>query len=56
MSLSVNRVAKTYVISISYTASDPLKAQLIANAFADAYFAEELDSVTLLCSERWLAQ
>ena len=43
-SLSVKRVARTYVISISFTSPNRQKAQSIANAFADAYFADQLDA------------
>ena len=43
-SLSVKRVARTYVISISFTSPDRRKAQSIANAFADAYFSDQLDA------------
>jgi succinoglycan biosynthesis transport protein ExoP len=55
-SLSVKRIAKTYVISISYTSPNPAKAQAIANAFADAYFAEQLDSRYVIAKRaaKWL--
>ena len=43
-SMSVKRVGKTYVLSITYTSPDRHKAQLIANAYADAYFSDQLDS------------
>ncbi len=43
-SVSVKRVARTYVISISFTSPNRFKAQSIANAFADAYFRDQLDS------------
>ncbi|NIK89842.1 exopolysaccharide transport family protein [Rhizomicrobium palustre] len=39
--LNVQRVAETFVITISYTSPDPKKAARIANAFADAYLADQ---------------
>lgn len=46
--LSVRRVGKTYVLSISYTSPDRRQAQAIANAFADAYFTDQLDARYLI--------
>ncbi|MGD0720281.1 MAG: GNVR domain-containing protein [Roseiarcus sp.] len=40
----VRRIARTYVLAIDYTAPDPAKAATIANAFADAYLTDQLDS------------
>jgi succinoglycan biosynthesis transport protein ExoP len=42
--LQVRRIARTYVLAIDYTAPDPAKAATIANAFADAYLTDQLDS------------
>ena len=42
--LAVKRLGRTYVISISYTSPDRRKAKSVADAFADAYFADQLDS------------
>ena len=42
--LDVRRVARTYVLAIDYTAPDPEKAATIANAFAEAYLTDQLDS------------
>ena len=42
--LDVRRIARTYVLAISYTSTDRAKAAVIANAFADAYINEQLDS------------
>ena len=42
--LDVRRVARTYVLAISYTSPDRSKAATIANAFAEAYITEQLDS------------
>jgi polysaccharide biosynthesis transport protein len=42
--VNVKRVARTYVLTIAFTWPDRRKAQTIANAFADAYFSDQLDS------------
>ncbi len=42
--LKVGRVARTYVLAIDFTAPDPNKAAAIANAYADAYITDQLDS------------
>ena len=42
--LQVRRVRQTYLISISYSSSDPATPALVANAFAQAYLDEELDA------------
>ncbi len=43
-SLHVKRLARTYVISISFTSPNPGKAQTIANGYAEAYFRDQLDA------------
>ncbi|GEO18582.1 AAA family ATPase [Microvirga aerophila] len=40
--LTVKRVTRTYVIEASYRSRDRVKSAQIANAFADAYIAEQL--------------
>jgi len=42
--LDVVRVGMSYVLDISYTASDPDLAAKIANAVADAYIVDQLDA------------
>ena len=42
--LAVRRVARTYVLAIDFTSPDPGKAATVANAFADAYISDQLDS------------
>ncbi|MBV8473576.1 MAG: AAA family ATPase, partial [Hyphomicrobiales bacterium] len=42
--LDVRRVARTYVLAVTYTSPDPTKAAAIANAFANAYLKEQLDA------------
>jgi succinoglycan biosynthesis transport protein ExoP len=42
--LTVNRVGRTYVISISVTSKDPAKAVRLANAIADAYVVDRLEA------------
>ncbi len=42
--LDVRRIARSYVLAISYTSADPNKAAAIANAFAEAYANEQLDA------------
>jgi len=41
---TVSRVAETYVLDIGYTASNPDLAAKMANALADAYIDDQLDS------------
>lgn len=42
--LDVRRVARTYVLAISYTSPDRFKAAAISNAFAEAYINEQLEA------------
>jgi polysaccharide biosynthesis transport protein len=42
--LDVQRVLRTYVIAISVTSEDPIKAARLANAVADAYVVDQLDA------------
>jgi succinoglycan biosynthesis transport protein ExoP len=42
--LDVRRDGGTYVLSINYTSPDRGKAAAVANAFAEAYLADQLDS------------
>jgi exopolysaccharide transport family protein len=42
--LEVQRVNRTYVLSISVTSEDPLKAARLANAVADAFVVDQLDA------------
>ena len=42
--LSVNRVTGTYVLTLDYASVDPQLAAKIAQAFADAYLTDQLDS------------
>jgi polysaccharide biosynthesis transport protein len=42
--LDVRRVARTYVLAVDYTSPDRAKAAAIANAFAEAYLTDQLDS------------
>jgi exopolysaccharide transport family protein len=42
--LDVQRVHRTYVITISVTSVDPAKAAWLANAVADAYVVDQLDA------------
>jgi succinoglycan biosynthesis transport protein ExoP len=41
---TISRVARTYVLDISYTALSPGRAAAIANAIADAYLTDQLDA------------
>lgn len=45
-SLNVYRVGKTYVLSIGYTDNDPQLAADTANAYADAYIADQFDALS----------
>jgi polysaccharide biosynthesis transport protein len=42
--LDVQRVNRTYVLSISVTSEEPAKAARLANAVADAYVVDQLDA------------
>ena len=42
--MSVKRVARTYVLQISYSSPNPAMAMQIAQAYADAYFKDQLDA------------
>ena len=42
--LEVQRVQRTYVISIAVTSEVPEKAAMLANAVADAYVVDQLDA------------
>jgi succinoglycan biosynthesis transport protein ExoP len=42
--LSVQRVGRTYVLEIGFTSLDKVKAARIANAIAEAYILDQLDS------------
>lgn len=42
--LSVRRVGRTYVLSIEFTHYDPATASLVANAYADVYLTDQLES------------
>lgn len=56
--LDVDRVGRTYVLSIGYTSPDPVLASQISNAFSDAYLVDKLNSkyeATRRASE-WLEQ
>ena len=40
----VDRLPKTYVLTISFTWPDPVRAAQVANAFAEAYLTDQLNS------------
>ncbi|MEF2072036.1 polysaccharide biosynthesis tyrosine autokinase [Consotaella aegiceratis] len=42
--LEVARVERSYVLSISYTSTDPGRAAQIANGYAEAYITDKLDA------------
>lgn len=42
--MTVERIGRTYVLEISFTSPDPRLAARIANAIADSYLTEQLDS------------
>ena len=42
--LSVSRYALTYVINVTFKSTDPRKAALIANTYADRYLTQQLDA------------
>ena len=42
--LSIRRTGLTYVIGIHFESTDPAKAAVIANAFADDYLLEQLEA------------
>ena len=56
--LKVERVGKTYVISIKYTATDPEDAATVANAYAEAYITGQLDSLADMSAKTvaWLQE
>jgi succinoglycan biosynthesis transport protein ExoP len=41
---SISRVGRTYVLDIGYTSHDPARSATIANAIADAYIVDQLES------------
>jgi len=41
---NVKRATVTYVINVSFDSTDPVKAEQIANAFADKYLSEQLEA------------
>jgi len=45
-SMSVRRVEKTYALSIKYKSTDPQMSADIANAFAEVYIADQLNSLS----------
>ena len=42
--LGVRRIARTYVLAVDYTSPNPKLAATIADAFAEAYLADQLDA------------
>lgn len=42
--LDVKRVGRTYILTVNYTSASPQLSVDIANAYADAYFTEQLNS------------
>lgn len=44
--LNVSRVGQTYILSIRYTSSDPVQAADFANAFAEAYISDQMNSLS----------
>ncbi|MDQ1184124.1 AAA family ATPase [Agrobacterium larrymoorei] len=42
--LEVKRVARTYILTVSYTSPNPKLSVDIANAYADAYFTDQLNA------------
>ncbi|WP_089174253.1 Wzz/FepE/Etk N-terminal domain-containing protein [Bosea sp. AS-1] len=42
--LNVQRLNKTFILSVDFLSRDPVKAATIANAIADGYLLEQLDS------------
>ena len=42
--LNVKRATVTYVISVNFDSKDPVKAEQIANTFADKYLSEQLEA------------
>ena len=42
--LEVRRIGRTYVLAVDFTSPDPKLAATIANAFAEAYLADQLDA------------
>lgn len=56
--LDVQRVNRTYVLSIAVTSEDPLKAARLANAVADSYVVDQLEARydTAKRASAWLAE
>jgi succinoglycan biosynthesis transport protein ExoP len=42
--LQVTRIGRSYVLSIDYTSPNPKKAATISNAYAEAYFSDQLQA------------
>lgn len=42
--LSVRRIGSSYVVEVAYTSTSPEQAAVIANAFAEAYIQDEIDT------------
>ncbi len=42
--LQVTRIGRSYVLSIDYTSPNPKKAAAISNAYAEAYFSDQLQA------------
>ncbi len=57
-SLEVQRVNRTYVLSVSVTSEDPVKAARLANAVADAYVVDQLEAryEAARAASSWLAE
>ncbi|NJO53951.1 MAG: polysaccharide biosynthesis tyrosine autokinase [Bacteroidales bacterium] len=41
---TVSRVGKTYILEVSYTSADPVRAAAIANAIAEVYIVNQLEA------------
>ena len=56
--LEVQRVNRTYVLSVSVTSADPVKAARLANAVAEAYGVDQLEAKyeTARAASNWLAE
>lgn len=56
--MDVRRVGPSYVISIGYTSTDPIKAANIANAIAETYIQEQLRAMSGAARQgsEWLEQ
>ena len=55
--LSVRRASLTYVINLSFTSKDPVKAALIANEFAQLYLSQQVEAKqgATINASNWLA-